>query len=393
VHRLLPLAVTLAAVLPTAACSTPGPLSTPAAPGTCAPLPAAELLPADGIYLGVNLDPARQSLAEAGAAIGHAPAVSVAFTDLPPSAADERVLTRAVQQVRASGGLLLLTAEPYGGLGAVTDDVAADLATRLDGYNRRGVPVVVRFAEEMNGHWYPWGQQPAAYVTAFRRIAAAVHAGAPGSATMWAPAYGGGYPFAPAVAADTALLDTAADTALLDTDGDGTVTAQDDPYGPYWPGEDAVDWAGLSLFHWGDTHPWAENEVPEPGKFLAQLTGDYAGLGGDDRALPDFYATYGEQYGKPVAIAETGAFYAAGAGGAGEVAVKRAWQAQVLDPALRERLPRLAMVNWVEREAREAETGTLVDWRVLDDPRVAAAFRTGLPAWARWAGDVPGCTP
>ena len=57
------------------------------------------------------------------------------------------------------------------------------------------MPVVVRFAHEMNGSWYPWGQQPAAYVEAFRRVAGAVHTGAPGSAVMWAPNYGGGYPF------------------------------------------------------------------------------------------------------------------------------------------------------------------------------------------------------
>ena len=377
--------MTLAAVLPTAACGATGAPATEAATATCTPTPAASLVPADGIYLGVNLDPERQGLPDAARILGQQPAVSVAFTDLPPSPADEATLARAVEQVRASGGLLLLTVEPYGGLDAVTDSVAVELATRLDGYNRSGVPVIVRFAEEMNGDWYPWGQQPAAYAEAFRRVADALHTRAPGSATMWAPAYGGGYPFGATPAA--------ADTAALDTDGNGRVTAVDDPYAPYWPGDDAVDWVGLSLFHWGDTYPWGENELPEPGKFLAQLTGEYSGLGGDHRALPDFYTVYGEQRGKPVAIAETGAFYAPGGGGADESAVKQAWAAQVLDPALGVRLPRLAMVNWVEREAVEAETGTLVDWRVLRDPAVAAGFRAALPAWARWAEDVPGCTP
>jgi hypothetical protein len=207
---------------------------------------------------------------------------------------------------------------------------------------------------------------------------------------MWAPAYGGGYPFATAT---TVVHPAAVDTAALDTDGDGAVTRLDDPYAPYWPGDDAVDWVGLSLFHWGDTYPWGENEVPEPGKFVAQLTGEYVGLGGDDRALPDFYATYGDQHGKPVALAETGAFYSAAAGGADERAVKQAWAAQVFDAGLAQRLPRLAMVNWVEREAQEAESGTLVDWRVLEHPAVAAAFRDALPAWGRWAEDVPACRP
>ena len=47
----------------------------------------------------------------------------------------------------------------------------------------------------MNGSWYPWGQQPEAYIDAFRTVAAAVHALAPASAMAWAPNEGSGYPF------------------------------------------------------------------------------------------------------------------------------------------------------------------------------------------------------
>ncbi len=66
----------------------------------------------------------------------------------------------------------------------------------------------------MNGSRFAWGQQPTAYVDAFRRVAAALHARAPGSATMWAPNYGGGYPFAGGRYKQPA-------DGLLDTDGDG----------------------------------------------------------------------------------------------------------------------------------------------------------------------------
>jgi hypothetical protein len=247
----------------------------------------------------------------------------------------------------------------------------------LAAYNRRGVPVVVRFGPEMNGHWYPWGKQPTEYVAAFRRLAEAVHAHAPGSATMWAPAYGGGYPFGPAP--------RPADVTVLDVDGDGRVTRADDPYAPYWPGADAVDWVGLSLFHWGERWPWGENDVPEPGKFVAQLTGEYLGAGGDDRALPDFYAVYGEGYDKPVAIPETGALWAPGGQGAGERSVKQAWWRQVFDPALADRFPRLAMITWVERNLPADEDLPAVDWRVLAAGDVAEAFGIDVPEWARWA--------
>ncbi|MGY1915965.1 glycoside hydrolase family 26 protein [Blastococcus sp. SYSU DS0973] len=380
------LALTVTALLGTSACGTAGGSTGTAADPACATAGLGRPGAGDGIYLGVNPDWGAQSLAEYAAVLGSRPAVAVSFTGFPLSPADARHLDAAVEQLRADGGLLLLTLEPHDGLAAVTDDVAADLAERLAGYNGRGVPVVVRFAHEMNGSWYPWGQQPAAYVEAFRRVTGAVHGGAPGSAVMRAPNYGGGYPFT-----GGAHAASAGDVAVLDTDGDGGLSAADDPYAPYWPGEDAVDWVGMSLHHWGDAYPWGENEVPEQGEFLGQLTGTYAGRGGDDRGLPDFYDAYGERYGKPVAVPETAAFFAPDGGAADELAVKQAWWRQVFDPQLAERLPRLAMVNWLEWAKHEPAVGGLVDWRAAGSARVRDAFRADLPERALDAADVPRC--
>ncbi len=355
---------------------------------TCRPAPAETLVPADGIYLGANLDWGQQTLAAYAEALGQDPAVVVSFTSFPLTGDDGRNVDAAVDQIRAEGGLLLLTLEPRDGLDVVTEDTAVELAERLDGYNARGVPVIVRFAHEMNGSWYPWGQQPAAYVSAFRLLASAIHTRAPGSATMWAPNYGGGHPFA---GGDHQAAAGSPDAAALDSDGDGTVTAADDPYAPYWPGADAVDWVGMSLYHWGDSYPWGENEVPEPGKFVAQLTGEYNGLGGDDRGLPDFYGRYAAEQGKPLAIPETAALYAPGAGGADELTIKRAWWRQIHDPGLSRRLPRLAMINWFEWRKNESEIGGSVDWTAATNSSVARAYRSELPDWARWATSVPGC--
>jgi hypothetical protein len=352
----------------------------------CVSTPAADLVPSDGVLVGVNLDWGRQSLADYAEHLDHRPAAVVSFTGFPLSPDDERNLDGAVDQAAADGGVLLLTLEPHAGLGEVTDVAATALAGRLDGYNCRGVPVVVRFAHEMNGSWYEWGQQPTAYVSAFRRLAAAVHAGAPGSAMMWAPNYGGGYPFS---GGQHEAAPGGPDATALDTDGDGVVTAVDDPYAPYWPGADVVDWVGMSLYHWGDAYPWGENEVPEPGKFVAQLTGEYVGLGGDDRAVPDFHGVYGEQYGKPVAIPETAALFVPGAGGAAELAVKQGWWQQVFAADVHERLPRLAMVNWFEWDKQEPELGGRVDWTATADPAVRAAYRADLPEWAVWAAAPP----
>ncbi|WP_369135812.1 glycosyl hydrolase [Modestobacter sp. I12A-02662] len=313
----------------------------------------------------------------------------VSFAGFPLPAEDFRDVDAAVEQLRDGGGSLLLTLEPTGGLATVTDAAATELAARLDGYNRSGVPVVVRFAHEMNGSWYSWGQQPAAYVAAFRRVAAAVHTGAPGSLMMWAPNYGGGHPFTDG---RFAAVPGTGDAVVLDTDGYGVVTRAGDPYAPYWPGDDAVDWVGMSLYHWGDAWPWGENEVPEPGKFAAQLTGEYVGLGGDDRGLPDFHGVYGVQHGKPVAVPETAAFSAPGAGGAGELTVEQAWWQQVSDPRLPALLPRLAMVNWFEWSEQEPEVATEVDWRAVDSAELRDGGLTDDPAWARWADHLPDCS-
>jgi len=97
-------------------------------------------------------------------------------------------------------------------------------------------------------------------------------------------------------------------------------------------------------------------------------------------------------YDKPVALPETGALWAPENAGASERAIKRTWWRQVFDPSLAERLPRLDMVAWVERELPPDRDLPAVDWRALRSPEQAGAYRTDLPAWARWAEDVPRCS-
>jgi hypothetical protein len=273
----------------------------------------------------------------------------------------------------------------------VTSAAVAELVGRIGGYNHAGVPVFVRFGHEMNGSWYPWSQDPDAYVKTFRRVAVAVHAGAPGSAMVWAPNYGGGYPFA---GGQHQARPHSAAAKSLDTNGDGRVSGHDDPYAPYWPGPGFVDWVGMSLYHWGARYPWGENEVPEAGKFTALLRGTYRGVGGDERAVPDFYGRYAVKFGLPVAITETAAFYdpaAEGATGAREVAVKSAWWRQVFAPDHAEKLPMVKMVNWFEWDKFEPEVRTRVDWAATRTPRTAELFAAALPAWAKYGSQTPRC--
>ncbi|BDZ44826.1 hypothetical protein [Naasia aerilata] len=148
----------------------------------------------------------------------------------------------------------------------------------------------------------------------------------------------------------------------------------------------------MSLYHWGSAHPWGENELPEPGKFAAQLAGEYAGLGGDDRMLPDFAGVYSAVRGKPLAIPETAALVVPRGDPGGELAIKQAWWRQVFSPETASRFPNLRMVNWFEWDKQETEVGARVDWSVTSDPASAAAFAGDLPDWLLAApGAAPTC--
>ena len=359
------------------------------APAVCAATDAGRIVPETGALLGVNLDWGTTTLQEHSERLGRAPAVAVSFVDFPLDETGTRNLRGAADQLQSSGGVLLLTLEPFGGLQRVTRSAAKELALHLAEINESGVPVVVRFAHEMNGSWYPWSQQPKTYIAAFRRVADLVHEAAPGSAMMWAPNYGGGYPFAGG-RYETEVKHP--EFPLLDTDRDGVATGLDDPYAPYYPGDDAVDWVGMSLYHWGSAHPWGENELPEPGKLASQLTGDYNGAGGDDRAVPDFYGTYAVVHEKPLAIPETAAFFADAAGkhsGGEALAIKRAWWKQALSVETLERFAMLRMVNWFEWEKFEPEVGTVVDWTATLDARTRDAFVEDLPDSMLGAESLP----
>jgi hypothetical protein len=334
--------------------------------------------PGNLIYFGVNLDWTTDSPARFNRKAGHTATVYMQFCKFPLDSDVLDYLDPSIDLIAAENGRAMITLEPHDGLDKVTPAVVEEFARRVAGYNKRGVPVFIRFAHEMNGSWYSWSQQPAAYIRAFRLLADAIHKKAPESAMVWAPNYGGGYPFSGGV---YECHPGQEDFNLLDTDGDGVLTMRDDPYLPYYPGDDAVDWVGMSLYHWGNIYPWGENEMPEPGEFITQLTGTYDGLRGDDRALPDFYQVYSEDHGKPVAIAETAALFNRQApGGADELSLKQSWWRQVFDREMLAQHPGIKMINWFEHIKVESEIGNAkIDWRVFGSKKTASQFLLDLP--------------
>lgn len=334
------------------------------------------LEPAQGVYFGATLNWDADSLDTFAQRTGYTPAVAVRFFDFPFTDDELVKLEEFVSQVVAARAIALISLEPIDGLDAVTPEVAADLATRIAAYEDAGAPIMLRFGHEMNGGWYVWSQQPTAYRAAYRRVAEAIRAQSPNTALLWAPNYGGGYPY---VIGDYAAQPGTDAYDELDTNHDGVLTMADDMYAPYYPGDDVVDWVGLSLYHWGNEYPWGENEVPEAEKFVNQVRGEYNGLNGDERAVLDFYDEYVERRGKPLAVPETAAFYSPTAGGASALLIKQSWWRQVWGEETLTALPRLKLVGWFDVRKPEKEVNdVMVDWSATLDPATLDALRDDL---------------
>ena len=354
-------------------------------PSETPPNQEAELVPSAGrTWFGMNLDWGSETIAEVSDRLGATPAVWVQFVRFPLTDGDRGNLAGFFEQVGAAGGHGMLTLEPHEGLEMVTPQAAADLATVLRAaWTDHGVATFVRFAHEMNGSWYTWGQQPDAYVEAFRVVADAVHEGSPASAMVWAPNEGAGYPFSGGA---FGAVPGSPQTAALDTDGDGELTRADDPYAPYWPGDDVVDWVGMSLYFWGLEYPWGENELAPAGRFAAQLTGRETGAHDDEVPVPDFYATYAEGHDKPMAIIETAALYDPAGTGPDEATLKGAWFAQVFSAETRDAFPRIGMINWFEWRKDEPEVDAVIDWRMAGDGELGRELLASVPAgWLLFA--------
>ncbi|KAJ3154470.1 hypothetical protein HK101_001616 [Irineochytrium annulatum] len=225
-----------------------------------------------------------------------------------------------------------LTVYPFGGFDNVTNAQLDELAKYVSQIVSLGRQVFLRYAPEMNGDWFVYGQDPAAFIAGFRHFVTymrtAVGEQNVGSvAFIWAPNSGNGYPFG---GGDFAANPTwiggeppkpqteamRARTLALDTNGDQNLTIADDPFYPYYPGDEFVDWVGISIYHYGIEYPWINNVVPPVTEFESFMAGNDSD--------PKFFGT-GHFYeafsgtglgnnnvsagGKPFIVAETGATY------------------------------------------------------------------------------------
>ncbi|HEX4000433.1 MAG TPA: glycosyl hydrolase [Pirellulales bacterium] len=219
---------------------------------------------------------------------------------------------------------------------------AADVA-KWSGPHRK--PLMIRFAHEMNGGWYPWGvafekdgrrhngNTPVDYVTMWRHVRGIFkEAGANNVTWVWSP------------------------NILFINQNNSQEQAKAD-YAALYPGDDFVDWIGLDGYNNGLKAKW---------KTFAEL-------------YEPSYRAINMISGKPLMIAEFGCSEKRAPTGTS----KAAWIAKAYaDIPLQ--FPRVRLVNWFNRDkTKQGET----DWRFNSSPEALEAYRAAVNS-PLYQGDV-----
>ncbi|WAJ33661.1 glycosyl hydrolase [Arthrobacter sp. FX8] len=272
---------------------------------------------AGGALAGTELD-------EVATLAGESPSMVMIYKDFlqsPPIA--------EMDAVRSRGATPLVTWEPWAWGGGVEqpayslDRVAAgDFDAHITQWGQSlaawGKPVMLRFAHEMNGNWYPWaegvnGNQPGDYVAAWRHVHDVVAAtGAANVQWVWSPNV------------------------------------------PYWgstdlaglyPGAGYVDIVALDGYNWGTSQTWSSWVSPMDllGPGISQL-----------RTLAP---------GKPVLIAETASSELGGS--------KAAWNTDLVSYLAAQ--PDVMGFVWFHLQKE-------TDWRINSSDSSASAFKSALLA-------------
>jgi hypothetical protein len=331
-------------------------------------------IPRLGAYLGAILLEGQPPMYQFNRDCGFHHALFMEFLKFPDvlngQGGDHTKIISFVNLCKASGAMPVLTLETSAGLNSYTSEQISQFAVWLKEFD---VPIFLRWNHEMNGSWYPWGQQPTLYISKYVEFAETIHAEANNVVMVWTPNQGWGYPW---VSGQYAIKPDSPDFPLLDTNKDGRLTEEDDPYGPYYPGDNAVDWVGFSFYHWGNSGN-GYNEIPFDGKWGL--------INGIDNPIPNFHDIFAKGHNKPMMIAETSALYDPNnvkGGGASEADIKIEWIKQVYnlsDPgsaSLTVNFPMIKAICWFSQLKYEQEVNGQVDWRINSIQEVSSYYAT-----------------
>ncbi|KAI8618754.1 glycoside hydrolase superfamily [Chytriomyces sp. MP71] len=311
-------------------------------------------------------------------------------------------------EVGKVGGILELTMQPSTpDLSRYNDSMFDVLAQQLYTINSQyGVPILLRFGHEMNGDWVVYGNRPLEFVALFRQMAGFVRMYTNMTAMVWGPNVGTTYPYVGVGLSP--IPTTGPEFEALDTNHDGVIDQLDDPYTPYYPGDDVVDWVALSLYYYPFDdcrncpvpttyfHDYLTGSGPvvakavDPDKYSSQYTSVHS--------FYNMFCTSGS-HNKPILLPETGSpyvpEYGSGPGQWNEVDIKMAWWNQIFNQSTLDQFPNLLVaVNF--EEAKEKTTTNLTnDWRLTKNSVVLNTFLGLLSSFRsnlKEAGDfVYGC--
>ncbi|KAI8453730.1 glycoside hydrolase superfamily [Phakopsora pachyrhizi] len=256
----------------------------------------------------------------------------------------------------------------------LTDNDFTTLSHQIMAYQKDfNRTVFLRFAPEMQGRWFPYGQQPVQYVQLWQTMYRSIKSAAPNTIIIWAPNQGYGYPYG-----QTADI-TTEDMSVLDTNKNGRLDAGDDPYAPYYPGDDYVDWIGLSIYFKQFSH---NINQAQPAGFCSDMI---TGVDTQNRQQNgvDWYNNFcASKPTKACLVAESGsAYHPNDSGPASQLEIQRAWwQDCITNTTFMERYPRLKLHMHFEFEKPEADNGplNLRDYRLTNKTEVLQSYQADL---------------
>ncbi|MBI4743557.1 MAG: hypothetical protein HY776_01820 [Actinobacteria bacterium] len=233
------------------------------------------------------------------------------------------------QDLLARGKILIISWNPSESITAGIDQpkYRLDIIARgdYDSYIRRwaediknwGGPILLRFAPEMNGNWSPWGSRfnrPEEYVAAYQRVVNIFReTGAANVTWVWSP-------------------NSIHKTGEAD---------------PFYPGDEYVDWIGISGFNWGGLRPYQKWRTFE----------EVFGL-----SLMDF-----RKYHKPIILAEIGSVESPS-----DPTAKANWIADMFTK-IKLQYPEIGMIVWAN-----AISFNEFDWRIETSVLAQEAFQKNI---------------
>ncbi|KAI8894681.1 glycoside hydrolase superfamily [Globomyces pollinis-pini] len=209
--------------------------------------------PGDMFLFGFSLDWAIDTPEQLVSRLGQKPPLINTFVKINATDFESGMIEWQAQLLHNLGMIMELTLEPTVTPQELSDEILEEFAIFMRHINTKyGIPVLLRFMHEMNGNWMPYGMRPVEQIDTWRRMTKFMRRETNMTAMLWSPNFGGGYPYGgmKTLRPDSSDPSMRENFARLDTNNDNRFDHNDDPYGPYYPGDEYVDWIGISVYNY-----------------------------------------------------------------------------------------------------------------------------------------------